>query len=209
MLRKAQPEQLLQLFSGQEEVMSDQKTVKMDSQDVTRGSGAAGEQPTVQVNVSPFVPLHAPPPRADQPTPRPNQPGWGPPAGNPAAIGDSPTMLISQRPSPVLAWLAVLDGPEKGRIHQLRPDVTTIGRAIGNDVVVPDNSVSSQHGKIKVEPQEGEEDQFVLFDLASSNGTFASDKTHYRDPGSRVYRHVLQDGDYVLLGETTLVFKRV
>ena len=74
-------------------------------------------------------------------------------------------------------------------------------------MVVPDNSVSSQHGKIKVEPQEGEEDQLVYFDLASSNGTFASDKTHYRDPGSRVYRHVLQDGDYVLLGKTSAGFQ--
>ena len=49
----------------------------------------------------------------------------------------------------------------------------------------------------------------MLFDLASSNGTFAGDKSHYRDPGSRVYRHVLRDGDYLLLGHFTLVFKRV
>ena len=74
--------------------MSDQKTVKMDSQDVTRGSGAAGEQPTVQANVSPFVPLHTPPPTA--PINRPHSPP-GPhlfhQAGNPAAMGNSPTML--------------------------------------------------------------------------------------------------------------------
>jgi len=118
-------------------------------------------------------------------------------------------MLISQRPSVVFAWLAVMDGPTKGRIHQLRPDVTTVGRAPTNDVSLPDDAVSSQHLKIKVEPQDGADDQFVLFDLASSNGTFAGDKATYRDPGSRVYRHVLKDGDYLLLGETTLVFKRV
>lgn len=190
--------------------MDDQKTVKMGSQEAPRkSSSVSDEQPTVHVNVSPFVPLHAPPPRADPPTPRPNQPGWGPPISGSAASPDSATMLISQRPSPVLAWLAVVDGPEKGRIHQLRPEVTTVGRVVGNDVVVTDDAVSSHHVKIKSEPQEGSEDLFVLFDLASSNGTFAGDKAHYRDPGSRVYRHVLQDGDYLLLGETTLVFKRV
>ena len=190
--------------------MNDQKTIKMGSQEAPHSnSSVPDEQPTVHANISPFVPLHAPPARADQPTPRPNQPGWGPPIAGSAARSNSATMLISQRPSPVLAWLAVLDGPEKGRIHQLRPDVTTVGRVVGNDVVVPDDSVSSQHAKIKVEQQEGNEDQFVLFDLASSNGTFAGDKSHYRDPGSRVYRHVLRDGDYLLLGDSTLVFKRV
>lgn len=118
-------------------------------------------------------------------------------------------MLISQHPRPVFAWLVVLDGPEQGRIHQLRPDVTTIGRVVGNDVLLPDDSVSGQHAKIKMESQEGGEDAFVLFDLASRNGVFAGDKTNYRDAGNRIYRRVLQDGDYLLLGETTLVFKRV
>ena len=134
-----------------EEIMNDQKTIKMGSQEAPHSnSSVPDEQPTVHANISPFVPLHAPPVRADQPTPRPNQPAWGPPIAGAAASSDSATMLISQRPSPVLAWLAVLDGPERGRIHQLRPDVTTVGRVVGNDVVVPDYSVSSQHAKIKV-----------------------------------------------------------
>lgn len=202
--------------------MDDKKTVKMGSQpdsgqvsegDTTYGGAARpDDQPTVQAG-APFVPVRP----VDRPTPRPGQvPGWAPPAGfAPIASsqprgGDAPTMLLTQRPGVVFAWLVVMDGPDKGRIHQLRPDVTTVGRNQGSsDVVIADDAVSGQHLKIKIETQEGAEDQFVLFDLASSNGTFAGDKATYRDTSSRVYRHALKDGDYLLLGETTLVFKRV
>lgn len=202
--------------------MAEKKTVRM-------GGGETENEPTVLAGDTarsegappPFVRTQMP--TADQPTPRPAQAGWGqPPAAPPPAPGWAPqpapgwaprpeaaTMLISQRPSPVFAWLAVMDGPEKGRIHQLRPDTTTIGRVAGNDVVVADDTVSSQHVKIRIEPQENSDDQYVLIDLASRNGTFVGSKATYRDPASRVYRHLLQDGDYLLLGETTLVFKRV
>lgn len=211
--------------------MDDKKTVKMGGQhsgvrysdDATwqpgRGSPSQGDdQATVAVPAggSPFVPLRP----ADQPTPRPGAGGWQSPgwtaqpgyapagAGQPG--GDAATMLLAQRPTAVFAWLVVMDGPDKGRIHQLRPEVTTIGRTVGaNDVVVLDDAASGQHIKIKREQQEGADDQFILFDLASSNGTYAGDKTSYRAPGSRVYRHLLRDGEYLLLGETTLVFKQV
>lgn len=201
--------------------MDDKKTVKMGSEAAGSRSGedaypTYGEQATVaaQASASPFVPVRP----VDRPTPRPGQQepaGWAhQPAYGPVAAGqprgDAATMLLSQRPSAVFAWLVVMDGPDKGRIHQLRPEVTTVGRASGaNDVVVADDAASGQHLKIKCEHEEGVEDQYILFDLASSNGTFAGDKASYRDSGSRVYRHVLRDGDYLLLGETTLVFKRV
>jgi pSer/pThr/pTyr-binding forkhead associated (FHA) protein len=154
----------------------------------------------------------------DRPTPRPAGAAWEPagwssqPAYAPVAAGqpEGATMLLSQRPTAVFAWLVVMDGPEKGRIHQLRPEVTTVGRAAGaNDVVIADDAASGQHLKIKREHEEGAEDQFILFDLASSNGTYAGDKASYRAPASRVYRHALHDGDYLLVGETTLVFKQV
>lgn len=118
-------------------------------------------------------------------------------------------MLLSQRPTSVFAWLVVMDGPDKGRIHPLKPDTTAVGRAPGNDIVVPDDTCSGQHLKIRIESQEEGGERFVLIDLASRNGTYVGSKETYRDPSSRVYRHVLQDGDYLLLGETTLVFKRV
>lgn len=201
--------------------MEEKKTVKM-------GSEAAGREnePTVYAEGGQARPGPAPfvrtaVPGADQPTPRPGQqPAWQPapppappaawPGAGPAAPRpDSPTVLLSQRPTPTFAWLVVMDGPDRGRIHTLKPDATAVGRLPSNDVVIPDDSCSGQHLKIRVEPQEDGEDRFVLIDLASRNGTFVGDKNTYRNPANRVYRHVLQDGDYLLLGETTLVFKRV
>lgn len=197
--------------------MEEKKTVKM-------GSEAAGhdEEPTVYAGGGPAPFVRTAMPGADQPTPRPGQqPAWQPaPSPSPSPqpwVGPQPgaprpeaaTMLISQRPTPVFAWLVVMDGPDRGRIHALKPDATAVGRAAGNDVVLPDDSCSGQHLKIRIEPQENGEEQFVLIDLASRNGTYAGAKDAYRDPASRVYRHVLHDGDYLLLGETTLVFKRV
>jgi len=62
-----------------------------------------------------------------------------------------------------------------------------------------------------IDLEQSEEDEgaqtFVLYDLASANGTFAGDRETYRD--NQIYRYELEDGDFVLVGETTLVFKQV
>jgi pSer/pThr/pTyr-binding forkhead associated (FHA) protein len=112
-----------------------------------------------------------------------------------------------------LAWLAVLDGPSadaRGKIHKLAPDHTALGRHPSNQVVLADSTCSALHARIRVEasPEDGEP-VFVLYDVGSANGTYVGDKQTYRDPSSRKYRHELKDGDYVLVGETTLVFKKV
>lgn len=195
--------------------MDDKKTIK------TGSGGAGGEEEPTQLVGPGGAPVVRPViPGADQPTPRPNQAGWGLPATPetppwfgaqpPAQRAESATVLLDQRAvTAVFAWLVFIDGPERGRIHPLRPDTTTVGRATGNDIVVPDDACSSQHLKIRLEPAEGGDITFVLVDLASRNGTYVGSQETYRSPGSRVYRHVLHDGDYLLLGETTLVFKKV
>ena len=137
-------------------------------------------------------------PRAPTPQPQP----W-PPAPTEA------TVIISERPKPVFAWLVVLDGPDSGKIHQLNPGTTTIGRVPGNNIVIPDDTCSAQHAKIKIEKNEDGEEVFVLYDLASTNGTFVGTKENYRSEENRIYRHELKDGDYILIGETTLVFKKI
>jgi pSer/pThr/pTyr-binding forkhead associated (FHA) protein len=111
---------------------------------------------------------------------------------------------------PLLAWLAVVDGPgaPRGQVFSLQPE-TTIGRTAGQIVLGNDPYVSAQHAKIRQEPSEDDPDVQViaLYDLASANGSFAGSEDDYRD--QQVYRHELQDGDYLLIGETTLVFKKV
>jgi pSer/pThr/pTyr-binding forkhead associated (FHA) protein len=110
----------------------------------------------------------------------------------------------------LLAWLAVTDGPgaPRGQVFTLQRE-TLIGRKTGQIVLAGDACVSGQHAKVRLERGEGDEEKqvFVLYDLASANGTFVGDREDYRD--NQVYRHELEDGDFILLGETTLVFKQV
>jgi pSer/pThr/pTyr-binding forkhead associated (FHA) protein len=123
-------------------------------------------------------------------------------------------MPTGPRPEPSFAWLVLVagagDNPFIGKVYEIKKEgVTTLGRVQGNDIVVPDPACSSQHARIRMEAEESGNPTYVLYDMASSNGTFAGSKENYKEESSRVYRHVLQDGDYVLIGETTLVFKRV
>jgi pSer/pThr/pTyr-binding forkhead associated (FHA) protein len=122
-------------------------------------------------------------------------------------------MLISQaQPSAVFAWLAIVESPDRnaiGRVHSLQPGTTTLGRVQGNSIVISDDTCSAQHARIRIEEREEQEPAFVLYDLGSSNGTFVGDRETHKDPESQTYRHELQDGDYMLIGETTLVFKRI
>ncbi len=82
-----------------------------------------------------------------------------------------------------------------GHRHELRPQgPTTLGRAIDNDIVVADASVSRRHATIV--PQDG---GFALRDLASQNGTFVRGQ---RIDGARQ----LANGDDVRLGDAPFVF---
>ena len=121
-------------------------------------------------------------------------------------------MIIKERVPPVFAWLVVVDGPDHasiGKVHALRPDTTTVGRQAGNEIVLADGTCSSQHFRIRVEAQEDRDPAFMLYDMGSRNGTFVGSRETYKNPESQTYRYELRDGDYVLVGETTLVFKKI
>lgn len=199
-------------WSRREVDPDEQKTVFSDQESPTpptirvgeEGGGGWGERPGFQ---------RTSPPQDVTPSPFPaSQPPYGPPGAQPPAGEQAQTMIISERPTPVFAWLVVVDGPDRsaiGTVHTLHPDTTTIGRVPGNRIVLRDETVSSQHARIRREAKEGEEPVFALFDMGSRNGIFAGDKETYQEEENRVYRHELQDGDYLLLGETTLVFKQL
>ena len=113
--------------------------------------------------------------------------------------GETETVVLGG-PPPSFAYLIIKDGPRAGRLFRLNPKGTTVGRDWHNDIILDDEAVSRQHAKIRVEG-EGDEEKFFLYDLASTNGTFVN--------GKQILKHALEDGDEIVMGETTLVFKRI
>lgn len=103
------------------------------------------------------------------------------------------TQLIGATP-PRGAWLYVLQGTQIGRDYRLG-ETTTIGRdTVECDVILSDSKLSAKHARIR---KEG--DEFVLYDLASKNGTFVNEK--------QVQRQILVDNDVIAVGEIKFIFK--
>jgi len=69
----------------------------------------------------------------------------------------------------------------------------TIGRRKNNDVVIENLAVSGHHAKI-----DSVNDEFVLIDLQSKNGSFVNEK--------RINTHWLKNGDNINIGKHSLVF---
>lgn len=84
---------------------------------------------------------------------------------------------------------------KESRSWPLSKDAVVIGRMEGCDVILADPGVSRRHAEIR---REG--DEWVIVDLGSTNGIEIN--------GKRLNRHRLAHGDRVLLGETTLEFRR-
>jgi len=88
------------------------------------------------------------------------------------------------------AWLV----SGKGERFGVRADATTqIGRALDNDIVVNEVSVSRHHAKI-----ESRNGTFTMCDLESQNGTWVG--------GERVGETPLKDGDSVRFGDAVFTF---
>ena len=122
-----------------------------------------------------------------------------------SAQAQAQSSLALDRPSPahVEARLAgasaAVSGPclvdANGRRYPLRADAATrIGRALDNDVVLNDSSISRHHASI--DAQNGD---FQLKDLNSQNGTFVGSK--------RVAQARIADGDSIRIGQAPFVFR--
>ena len=130
------------------------------------------------------------PPTVSAPSPLPTAP---PPRATPSL---ERTKLVGE-PPPVTAWLVVQSGPLASKQLGLGTGRNIIGRD-GNrsDLVLDDASVSAQHAQVRYE-----HGQFVIHDLASTNGTFVNNR--------RIQRQPLMDNDVIRLGSVALVFKTV
>jgi Nif-specific regulatory protein len=89
--------------------------------------------------------------------------------------------------------LEVIEGASPGASFQLTADVTAVGRAPANDVVLEDNHVSGRHARIV----QGLEGSATVEDLGSTNGTWVVRRGERLDVGDALE---LCDGDIIELG---------
>jgi pSer/pThr/pTyr-binding forkhead associated (FHA) protein len=89
--------------------------------------------------------------------------------------------------------IAVVEGPDAPITVTFQGPRLSIGRSGSCDLVLADTQISHQHATIECEGSD-----FVLVDLGSSNGSLVG------NPGQRVTRHVLREGDVVRLGHNVL-----
>jgi pSer/pThr/pTyr-binding forkhead associated (FHA) protein len=143
------------------------------------------------------------------PAPPPENPQPGPAASAPSAVPPPPTPPKGERlretvhgapaaprpPGAPLASFLVRGGALKGQRLGVKTPVVNIGRADYNDLVLPDESVSTTHAKLQ-----RREGVWILVDLDSTNGTFIDgDQIKGEAP--------LAPGATVRFGDVSLVFE--
>jgi predicted component of type VI protein secretion system len=128
-----------------------------------------------------------------------DEPSAAPLAGNATIVEAIERTTVQRRierqpvsPTETHADTAVLVA-ESGERFPVRGPVTTIGRALENDVVIADSRVSRFHAEIR-----GGGGRFVVRDLGSTNGTLVANEL----PEQRE----LHDGDRVSFGGCELMF---
>jgi pSer/pThr/pTyr-binding forkhead associated (FHA) protein len=98
---------------------------------------------------------------------------------------------------PYYAHLALMNGPLTGRHFRLHQDTTTVGRTTGNDIIIPDLTVSRHHAILRFEAG-----RWIVEDKGSANGTFVN--------GTRIrWPQQLSEGDQIRFGDEIVLFSIV
>jgi hypothetical protein len=95
------------------------------------------------------------------------------------------------RKSHALLLLQTPNGPQP---IPLESTALSLGRGLGNDVILEDTRVSRHHAQLRYRQR-----RFWITDLGSTNGTFVN--------GERVSETALRDGDLISLGGLELTFR--
>lgn len=109
---------------------------------------------------------------------------------NPEKFDPKNTIIAGGGAAPVLKVAA---GAFRENFYLNKP-LITIGRAPNNDIIIPEQTVSSKHATISI--QNG---SFFLKDLDSTNGTFVN--------GTRIDQKLLKSGDLIKLGAAQCQFE--
>jgi two-component system, NtrC family, response regulator GlrR len=105
------------------------------------------------------------------------------------------TRIASRGPEVFGAHLEFIYGPLEGHVVTLGDEITTLGSAPGNTVVLPDPAVSRKHLGIRRDPSGV---AFELADLGSTNGVYVN--------GHRLAKRLLVPGDIIRIGGSEMVF---
>lgn len=109
-------------------------------------------------------------------------------SGDRIALPDLPPLSSDRRYS-----LAVILGASAGKIFPINRPRIVLGRGAGTDVQLQDSEISRRHAMIEIQ-----EDEAVLVDLESTNGTFVN--------GAKIERSPLENQGEFTIGNTTLMF---
>ena len=118
------------------------------------------------------------------------------------AGGDDTSLLLSTEGRlsyadvvrPTLAQFRIPNADGTDRVIPLAEPEYLVGRHRDNGIQISDLGVSGFHARVYRGPE-----GYVLEDLKSRNGTWVN--------GSRVFHHLLTDGDHVHLGQTDLTYE--
>lgn len=87
-------------------------------------------------------------------------------------------------------WILTIRSPsQRPVVYKLKPGKNTLGRQPDNDVVISDELASRRHAEIYCE-----DDQLVIYDLQSTNGTFVNRER-------LVMPLILRNGDQIRIGQ--------
>lgn len=109
---------------------------------------------------------------------------------------DEDATFVLPQDEEIFAHLVCTTGPHAGEVFQLRPAITTIGRASDNAIPLSkDKEASRRHAIIAYEAS-----KFVIQDQNSLNGTLVNSEL-IKEP------QPLEEGDIILIGVSTLKFQ--
>jgi len=126
-----------------------------------------------------------------------------------AIKSDRQTAAFVNKPGKPHATLVIERGSSAGKQFLLSEKDANIGRWDADGGVFPDVDLDADDPEAKVSRRHARislrDGEYMIEDLGSTNGTFVN-RGHRLVPG---HRHVLKDGDEIIVGKTFLRFRLV
>jgi S-DNA-T family DNA segregation ATPase FtsK/SpoIIIE len=103
--------------------------------------------------------------------------------------------------APIVAWIVVMSGRQKGEEFRLREGRNSVGSGADCQVRIADPHVSERHANVNVKRTSERTASYTLVNLDATNGTFHNDGAEPIDAADLV------DNDTITFGTTKCKFK--